>query len=120
MLNTRNTIIAIFCLTTLLGCNKSKNETYMEKIERFETNSAIDQVIEAEEIVRQGNNVLIPDFYYVNFSHFPVPTHFKNSHASLGVDTSKISYRDEQWLQDIRQMDQAAQAAPVTIQSHHH
>lgn len=120
MFSIKNKIIPIFFIMSLYGCDNGSKETYIEKIDRFELNYAIDQVIDAEKSAESSVAALLPDFYYMNFMQYPVPNYLRSTHIKLGVDTSKINYTDLDWMSDIRQMDEDYRNSPVMEQSHHH
>lgn len=122
MLKLVNIILFGFIAVSLSACNGSTNETYAEKIERFELDHAIDLVLLAERNVQESNNVTVANEEYPNFLSYPIPTYFKSLHQTYGVDTSKLQYVDQEWLQQIHKLDQesAKYGATVIEHSHHH
>lgn len=99
------------------GCSRVDDETYLDKIERFEFKQAAKQVVDAEKAVL--NYPVSQDFNYQTLMNYPIPLHFKKTHQKYGVDVSKIKYVDSDWavkLHESKLVDSEQKQLPT----HHH
>lgn len=105
--NVYKILLVLLSALNLTACSSSDNNNYKALINEYEERLAEEQVDESIELARKISTEQYPEERLITFMSFPIPTHYKPLHASLGIDVSKLNYQDTQWVGEIKSLEQA-------------
>lgn len=121
----KNVYKILFSLITALNvaaCSSSDTINYKALINEYEDRLAVEQVEESIALAQKISTEQYPEERLITFMSFPIPTHYRPLHASLGIDVSKLNYQDTQWLGEIKSLEKEekrfAEENPQLEESH--
>lgn len=116
----------LISFSVVLSACSSEQIPYKNLIDEYEAELARAQANEAIKFATELTTQTVDDVVLPTFMSYPIPMHYQNYHRGLGIDVTKLNYSQEDWLVEIKKMDQEYAAnkpsdnANASSHGHHH